>query len=248
MTEFVKYRVQLPVGSAPERGPGWTDLWVRDGTSDVDVIEECWVQDVYHLRGLDLWPVADPPGNLNDPNPALPFVLDIGACTGVFSALVAQMYPYTQILAVEPDAANFELLQRNTEKWRSRITCANSAVGGTRGNVSVVGDAGQAHVMAGGPVQQVTLEDLLPLEQRAALVKIDVEGGEYAILDDAPIHTMRAIDRIAMEWHGPGMCPWIDEHNRQYGDMLHKLAFTHDVHVLGDPRQGGMLWAHRYPT
>lgn len=253
MTEFVKTIVQLPHGSDPSRGPGWTELYVRDDTADNDVINEVFVLDVYHLRGLQLKPT--PPAQLaGDGSLWTPRIIDLGACSGIFSALACQMFPTARVLAIEPDPDNFALLKMNTKKWPDRVEHYNAAIGSDQRFVLMEGEGATGHTLGmadpdnPGAVEQITLEQCIA-GQMVALLKIDVEGAEYATLDACPIEAMRRVDQIAMEWHGPEMCPWVGRNgtNIQYGDMLHKLAVTHAVTVFGRPDRGGMLYAHRYP-
>lgn len=237
MTELMKVRVCLPPGSDPSRGPGWTDLWVREGTPDEDVVQEVFILDVYHLRGLDMTRKS-----LNvDP----PRIIDIGACTGIFAACCLQMFPDVTVMAYEPGGENCALARRNVEKFPKRARIDHAAVGGSRGKVTMAGEGATGHTVPGDDVTQVTLEDAVGGMQ-CRLLKVDCEGAEYAILDAAPAATMQLIDLIHMEWHGPEMAPWVQDGNPQYGDMLHKLAFTHAVTVFGHPDRGGMLYAHRY--
>ncbi len=191
MTDLVKYRVQLPHGSDPTRGPGWTDLLVREGTSDEDVVHECFVLDVYHLRGTLLRPTPPEPFNDSHESQFRPRVIDLGACTGIFSALVLQMFPHADVTAVEPNSENVALAKRNTAKF---------------GRCVVVRDA----------------------------------------FETCPSSALTWVDRIAMEWHGSEMAPWAPPIRDSYGELLHKLAYTHAVTVFGHPDRGGMLYAHRY--
>lgn len=238
MAELMKVRVMLPHGSDPSRGPGWTDLWVREDTPDEDVVQEVWILDVYHLRGLDMTRKS-----LNvDP----PRIIDIGACTGIFAACCLQMYPDVTVEGYEPGAENWELAGRNVAKFPKRASIDHAAVGAYRGHVEMVGEGATGHtIRADHGVRQVTLEEAVGGRQ-CRLLKVDCEGAEYAIIDAAPVATMELVDLIHMEWHGPEMAPWVQAGNPQYGDMLQKLAYTHAVTVFGHPHRGGMLYAHRY--
>lgn len=237
MSELMKVRVCLPPGSDPSRGPGWTDLWVREGTPDEDVVQEVFILDVYHLRGLDM---ARKGLNVDPPR-----IVDIGACTGIFAACCLQMFPDVTVECYEPGTENWELAKRNVEKFPRRASMNLAAVGASRGRVSLAGEGATGHTVAGDDVHQATLEDVVGGMQ-CRLLKVDCEGAEYAIIDAAPRETMELIDLIHMEWHGPEMAPWVHDMNAHYGDMLHKLAFTHAVTVFGHPHRGGMLYAHRY--
>lgn len=233
--QLVRYRVQLPHGADPDRGPGWTDLWIRDSTSDVAVLDEVWVQDAYHCRGTVL--EAD--------EFERPQVVDIGACTGIFAALCLQLWPACEVHCYEPDQANFDLLTVNTQKWASRVRLHRQAVGRHGGRVGLAGSHGTGHTVEGDTVEQVSLASILT-SGPVAFLKVDVEGAEYDMLDACPTELFRHVDRIACEWHGTREAPWVDDAPRRYGELVAKLGFTHAVSAFGSPDAGGYLYAHRY--
>lgn len=244
---IVRYRLPLPPGF--NRPPAWTTLHVREHTSDEQVIEEVFVQDVYRLRDLTL---ANRPNPVTvDPNPLGPLIIDVGACTGIFTALACQAFPTAELIAVEPDLANFGLLTVNTQPWNDRITRVRAIVGAANGRALLEGSHGTAHVDTnpdeprdGQTVDQVTLPGMIV--DRVALLKMDIEGGEYDAFDACPTEKIALIDYIAMEWHGTREAPWVAGAPERYGRLVAKLAHTHAVQMFGDPDAGGMLFAHRY--
>lgn len=240
MTGLEKWMPQLPHGFDPNLGPGWTGLWIRPNTSDVDVLHEVWVLDMYHLRGLDLRRYGD--------DVPVPRIIDIGACTGLFSALCARAWPDAQILAVEPDLENYGILTLNLAQWNHRATPTRLAVGAASGVATLHGMHGTGHTVPGDQggetVTQATLESLIN-GRPVSLLKVDIEGGEYDALMACPRDALRLVDRIVMEWHGTAEAPWIDDAPARYGELLTHLAYTHSVTVYGTPDAGGYLYAHR---
>lgn len=243
MTDLVKVKVQLPHGFDPNLGPGWTDVWIREGTSDEDVLKEVWVMDTYHLRGLDLRRCSGV-GTENFER-----IIDVGACTGLFTALCAQAWPRAEIAAIEPDRENIDLLTLNTGKWRGRVHVIAAAVGAHAGEATLYGGHGTGYTLdgpddrLGQTVRQVTLAELL-LEP-VSLLKMDIEGGEYEAIAACPPALLASVDRIVMEWHGTSEAPWVDDAPARYGELLTHLAYTHSVTVYGRPDAGGYLYAHR---
>ena len=55
-------------------------------------------------------------------------IIDAGANIGFTSLYLARAFPKATIIAIEPDAKNFELLLLNTRSVRDRVTCVNAAV------------------------------------------------------------------------------------------------------------------------
>lgn len=247
MNQPIKTKVILPPGSDPSRGPGWTDLRIREGTSDEDVLNEVWVQDAYHLRGLK---IATSIHDIGTPGPA-PVIVDVGACTGIFSALALQMFPDARVIGVEPDPENFDLLTVNTLPWaqQGRVDLHRFAVGPDHGTTMLLGGEGTGHVdrdapEGGRPVAQIPLSELL--DGPVALLKIDIEGGEYDAIAACPESALASVDRIHMEWHGTLEAPWIVEAPDRFGAMVRKLSYTHTIQTFGRPDQGGYLFATRY--
>lgn len=250
MSDLVHMRLQLPYPHSPEHGPGWTDLYVREGTSDEDVIEEIFVQDVYRVRGLDLTPRVETVAQGIATTVPGANVLDLGANIGAFAALCVQ-YGAERVVAVEPEPTNYELLRRNVAKWGPKVETIKGAVGARDERLRVIGEAGTAYTVADDNRSDGTTTTAQPLASLIAmfdlpitLLKCDVEGAEYEAFLSCPIAAFQRVDRIAMEWHGPRMAPHLDE--VPIGDLVHHLLPTYNVQVFGDPSDGGMLHAVRY--
>lgn len=242
MSTPIRTKVILPPGSDAARGPCWTDLWIREGTSDEDVLNEVWVLDTYHLRGL----VLGAPDHERPP----PRIVDVGASTGIFTALCLQMFPDALVCSIEPDGDNLDLLFLNTVNWRHRCEIIRGAVGAASGSTYLVGGHATGHTDpagAGGGSQKVALFPLAEfLDRPTALLKLDCEGAEYDAIAACPEAALANADQIVMEWHGTDEAPWVKDAPRRYGEMLAKLAYTHTVQTFGSPARGGYLFASRY--
>ncbi len=131
-------------------------------------------------------------------------VLDIGANIGVFTRWAVENCARS-VVAVEPEANNFELLEANTSPVVTRIQAAVtykgdkpvslylSESGKNPGNTSTVHFQGRAE----RTVQAVGFKALLR-QYRPSVLKIDCEGAEYEFLrDPLPAH----VKQVAMELH-----------------------------------------------
>jgi FkbM family methyltransferase len=144
-------------------------------------------------------------------------VLDIGAHIGVATVVLAQLHR-GRIFCFEPIPRNCEFLEANLRS--NNVTTAQvmpSAVTAADGfttfevdpNVSVVGHAG--HVIKGDPlaftqtlqVKTISLPSALLAcgGAHVELIKMDCEGGEYAIVEQITPEFARRIRNITMEVH-----------------------------------------------
>jgi FkbM family methyltransferase len=79
--------------------------------------------------------------------------------------------------------------------------------------------------------------------REVAVLKLDVEGSEYDIMDGLDPTLLRHIRRIVMEFHVPPPGTTFG-----LGAMVAKLAEHGHVEVLGRPSVGGYIWWRRYET
>jgi FkbM family methyltransferase len=150
---------------------------LRIGTSDLEVYKKVFLDREYEA-----------------PFPYHPkTILDLGANTGLASLFFSTRFPGAQIIAVEPDLANFALLKRNTSHL-PQVTCIHAAVWSHDSKVSVI-DPGIGHWAmqvtqsdeSGTTVQALSMDSLLGRFNpgRADLVKIDIEGSERQLFNSS---------------------------------------------------------------
>ncbi len=203
------------------------------------VIHECWTEDVYRIHpGL-----FDYSGN----------VIDLGASFGPFTLLAAAMGA-RQVIAVEPNRANVGALVQNVvgngvNHRGIRIEVAAVGIDAPRAGCSGSSVTTTAFPSSAG-VPVVTLDhliDLLPTgrrqERAVDVLKVDVEGAEYTMFDQASDAAIAACKVIVMEWHGSKLAPGAD--GERIGTLVQRLLRTHHVEVFGKPDAGGMLHAVR---
>jgi FkbM family methyltransferase len=163
-------------------------IYLRPRTSDHCVYQETIVNEDY---GFDLG---------FEPKT----IVDLGANIGLSSVFFALCYPSTSILAVEPNASNFGMLQRNTTGLR--VSCVRAAVTDHNGEVSMSDSAWDKWACrvsdSGEKVQSLTLDDLCP--EAIDLLKVDVEGSEKEIFTSANLTRVRAVVVETHERFVPG--------------------------------------------
>ena len=122
-------------------------------------------------------------------------VLDIGANEGMFSIMLAKIYPYLRIISFEPVPRTFFQMIRNIGlNGVTNIQPYNLGIGATgKGNMNVHKQfsGGSSLVDTFDPINHENVEvDLVPLDamfdisslDKVKLLKIDIEGGEYEAL------------------------------------------------------------------
>lgn len=146
--------------------------------------------------------------------PAQPVVVDIGGYIGDFALYAAKYLDARRVVVYEPTQENFAVLVHNIELngYDDRITAVDQAVGLAGElvlNVQTLA-AGEMHVSPywypeaeQRRIASVGLDELLDTHQLDVvdLLKVDCEGGEYDIFQDAPDAAFDRIRNVALEWH-----------------------------------------------
>lgn len=136
-----------------------------------------------------------------------PLIIDAGANIGTSACWFAMFFPHAHIVAFEPDAANFDLLRRNTEGLD--IDLRHAAIGGHDGRVNLVdpgqGEWGyQTEAAASGDTELVAIGRIVADKQAEGytpfIAKIDIEGGE-ADLFTPPTDWVDAFPLVVVELH-----------------------------------------------
>ncbi len=144
-------------------------------------------------------------------------IVDAGANIGAFTLFAARSAPEARIIALEPFPSTFERLRNHVEQspYRDRITCREWALCDSDG-VRRMDDTPMASQFrgllvpdgrsSGVEVKGVSLASLLDRERldRVDLLKLDIEGSEYEIMESAPAEILERVGTIAMEYHPNG--------------------------------------------
>ena len=149
---------------------------------------------------------------LSELNISYPMIVDIGSNAGYSLLYFASRIPHAQFICVEPDAGNFEQLNKNIRinqlknvhaiegAWYTkncRLSIKNDYRGGTHASFYVTEDEN-------GSIQGYTLDRLLPAgSDRIDLLKVDIEGAEHLLLEDdeSARHILKNVRTVAIEIH-----------------------------------------------
>jgi FkbM family methyltransferase len=145
---------------------------IRRGTSDVSTFEQVFVEQEYDIP-LEFDPAT---------------IVDAGANIGLVSVLFASRYPEARIVAIEPDADNFAILERNIRAYPN-ITAVRAALWSRAGALRIANPEDEPwafHVEEAnhGAIAAVTVEDILGIlgAVRLDVLKMDVEGAEVEVM------------------------------------------------------------------
>jgi FkbM family methyltransferase len=215
---------------------------VRHGTGDVVTLGE-----IFHER--DYEPPAPVAARL-DGHPA-PRLVDLGANVGMFGAQALARWPAATCTGYEPDPANAAVHARviAANGWEDRWELRRAAAGSQDGAAAfVAGEIALSRLAAVGGAGttraaiDVRVEDVLPVVARADLVKMDIEGGEWAILGDPRFAAAPPL-ALVMEYHADGAPAGADP--RDAASALLAAAGLEVVEARRTGHGAGMLWAWR---
>jgi len=240
-------------------------IFLRHNTLDVLVLKEIFGG----LGGRYAYEPPPTLAAALDANPRLK-VLDLGANIGLFGAYVLGRWPGAAIQSFEPDPANLRLLVRAiaANELEDRWLVTDVAVANYTGEMTFVAglfseshlatmtdqrtaeDLGVASDQSGvddgstaredGRTITVRTVDVFDQDHDVDLMKIDIEGGEWSILADTRMASLKA-DVLVLEWHRRG-CPEPDARGTA-ARLLRAAGYSRQEEVVG--RLGDVLWAWR---
>jgi FkbM family methyltransferase len=127
-------------------------------------------------------------------------IVDLGANVGFSARFLGECYPDARVIAFEPDPESFELAQRNLA-GRPQVSLRNLGVAGEPGPLELHRFAAGSwststfmsrhEVMETFTAEAVTLDSIIDEVGDIDLLKIDIEGAEYEVLE-----ACRQLDRV----------------------------------------------------
>jgi FkbM family methyltransferase len=205
-------------------------LSIRHRSGDVDILRK------FYAYGYYAWP-AEVTAQLTQLRRPLN-TLDLGANIGLFEVHTrGQGLPIGEVVAFEPDPDNSAVLDRaraaNGADWKIVRACAANR----RGEVRF--QSGHKNFSRIDPDGDFTVEalDVFPFVERADLVKMNIEGSEWEILEDT---RLAAVDAV-----------WIVEYHRlrnprsDITELVCELfgRAGYDTRVAVSHENNGLVWA-----
>jgi FkbM family methyltransferase len=188
-------KLTAPIGIRPSRLRHRVYLRMGD-SSDQHVFWQIFLKQKYDF--IETLPDADT-------------VVDLGANTGISSALFLSRWPDAKLLAVEPDPENYEMLTRNLAPYGGRAQTVRGAVWTSSGDLELSrarndgrewARAVQRRTGSGEHVQAFSMCELMARIQaeRIDLLKISIQGSELALFSGSTAWIGR-VRNLAIELH-----------------------------------------------
>lgn len=213
-------------------------VYLRHGTRDVHILNE-----IFGGTGGEL--SYEPPAKVAtwlDGGPIR--ILDAGGNIGLFGLYALRRWTVAALRSYEPDPENAALLRANIAANQGSWDMEQVAVSNARGTLRfAAGRCADARAALDGEVSiDVPAVDLFGEDHDVDLLKLDIEGGEWAILTDPRLATLAAT-AIVMEWH-QHLCPEPDPHA-----AARRLLVGAGYEIVQDEPaehgRNGVLWAAR---
>lgn len=214
-------RISLRPRSVPLRPPGLAaPLRLRPRTSDISIFEAVFIEDEY--------------GPLTGLNPKV--VIDGGANVGISTVRLAQLFPDATIVAVEPDDANFAQLTANTRHLKNVIP-VRAGLWHVSGRLAIENPGAEPWSLRCRPTDTddpdgfdgMTIQGLLAANglQHCDILKLDIEGAEHALFENAGDWIGRVHQAVMLEVHSDKTaelvqrtCPAADWATRVSGEKI----------------------------
>ena len=171
-------------------------------------------------------------------------VVDLGANVGLFAAYIRERFADAEIAAFEPDPDNLAVLRRSAQEdrrpWDVIAACADVE---DREVQFTVGGFTNSRVETNGaaPTRTVAAVDVFPFLSDVDLLKIDIEGSEWAILADPRFADVPA-RVVALEYHAH-LCPTHEPEPLAH-QLLRRAGYdTLEREDFDAPPGHGMIWA-----
>ena len=139
----------------------------------------------------------------------IPVVVDAGAYVGASALWFRSKFPLAQIVAIEPDADSFRLLEQNVAASEG-VRCLHAAVGSTPGRARLVPSAGSWAMQverSNRGIDVITMNEAFAVENgEPLLAKINIEGFE----EDVFSSNLEWLDQLTLlylephDWLFPG--------------------------------------------
>ena len=163
-------------------------VYLRDSISDHAVFWQCLVRCQYDTRGFVQHERLAAEYRHRFSRGQRPLIVDCGANIGLASVWFADQYPEARIYAIEPDAENVALLERNVSPFRDRVVVLRGCIWDEHETLRIAnpraGSAAFRVEPSSAPgsegLSAYTVRDVCDMAGVSApfIVKVDIEGAQ----------------------------------------------------------------------
>lgn len=154
-----------------------------------------------------------------------------------------QQYPEARVTAFEPHPRHLQAISEHlsANHFSDRVKVVEAAAGSVKGEAHLV-DSGSSSTITSSPTGfAVRVLDIFEmLEPNIDIMKIDIEGGEYGLLDDPRFSSLRP-RTVVVEWHKRD---GYSDSREWCRTRLQKLGYRTAIGVEDLPL-AGLIWGFR---
>lgn len=176
-------------------------------------------------------------------------VVDAGAHVGVFSLVAASFA--ANVISIEPDEHNAAFLKLNLERnMISNVILESRGLSHTEKRVKLFGSENSLNPSLVGTgsnfreIDSVTLAEIIKKYGRIDLLKLNVEGAEFKIIEETPLVHLNDIDFIVAEVHllFGSIRPILDRlraagfKTQWFYEPIYRTILLHKIHVFNARR------------
>jgi FkbM family methyltransferase len=171
-------------------------------------------------------------------------ILDAGAHVGFFSLYSRVLNPKVLIYALEPLAENLEVLNKHLKDNKvKKVKVVEAALAGAteqrklvvtnRSHNNYLGISGEREVQA------YSFHDFCEENQieRVSLLKMDIEGGEYELIDSLTVEDFSRISAVILEYHN------VEHNSRVIEEKLRESGFGVQIFPSKFDKTMGFIFA-----
>ncbi len=178
-------------------------------------------------------------------------ILDVGAHKGFFAAYCTALSPKAKIFCVEPESKNLIALKNNKKINKLKnVTIIEGALSDRTGdgNLAVTADSHNHYLtsvvdqkLAVQKIKTYSFSDLIKEYKikLVSLLKMDIEGGEYAVFEGLSAEYFAQIKNIVMEYHN-----FIDKNYKKIEKQLRENGFGVQVFPSKFDKTMGFIFAN----
>lgn len=191
---------------------------VRPRSTDIRVLHEIFALREYGFE----WPYKVQPRT----------IIDAGANVGYATIAMRDRWPEAEVIALEPDRANFEMLEMNC-KGLQNVHLVQAGIWSSECSLKVVDDSRKrgswglsfSEVSAGSPesVKAMTIGSILSRYniKFCDLLKVDIEGAETKVFSEPTAPWISKIGAIFIETHG-----------HKSAELIEQLAVDQQMNIV----------------